>query len=685
MKKKMFSLLGVMALVLVLGVSAVAVTAQDEESAPVTLQDFAGEVATEDVYQAVASVADGVLVSTSDTGEWHTIGAALGADPVDISGYDQLCFTVTDPVGGNTVGVKLVDASGAATERWTDNEAVGGNPKTAENQWTTMCLNLIAYTEVDLTQITQIQFTMFAAGVYNFDDISVQMFGQGVQAAPPPQQLILTVVQDFEQEDTYYSDYQADVSLSTDVVYGGASSLLASSAEGEWHAFGAYPSERPLDVSGYDKVCFWIYDTTANNDGAAANTVGVSLIDAAGTKAEVWTDHADAGDNPKTVQNEWVQMCVNLSAYTGADMTQIDKIQFALYWAGDYYVDDIAFAIAIPDPAANLTQTVVQDFEQEDTYYSDYQADVSLSTDVVYGGASSLLASSAEGEWHAFGAYPSERPLDVSGYDKVCFWIYDTTANNDGAAANTVGVSLIDAAGTKAEVWTDHADAGANPKTVQNEWVQMCVNLSAYTGADMTQIDKIQFALYWAGDYYIDDISFGVLNEEAVVEVPEPVVENLEFTAVQDFEQEDTYYSDYQADVSLGDIAFSGASSLMATSAEGEWHAFGAYPSERPLDVSGYDKVCFWIYDTTTNNSGEAANTVGVSLIDAAGTKGEVWTDNPDAGVNPKTATNEWTQMCINLSAYADVDLTQIDKIQFSLYWAGTYYVDDISFAQVVP
>jgi hypothetical protein len=57
-------------------------------------------------------------------------------------------------------------------------------------------------------------------------------------------------------------------------------------------------------------------------------------------------------------------------------------------------------------------------------------------------------------------------------------------------------------------VWTDWDTAGANSKTVTNEWVQMCINLSAYSGIDLSQVDKIQFALYWAGTYYVDDVTF---------------------------------------------------------------------------------------------------------------------------------------------------------------------------------
>lgn len=175
--KKMIVLLSMLALLF-----SVAMTAAQDAPAPLVLQDFEGEVALEDVYQVTTSVsADvvangaGALASTSSEGEWHTAGAGLAGAPVDISGFDKLCFAVNDTTAaGNTVGVKLVDATGAATERWTDNDGVGKNPKSAANEWTSMCLNLITYTGIDKTQISQIQFTMFAAGAYYFDDVTAQ-------------------------------------------------------------------------------------------------------------------------------------------------------------------------------------------------------------------------------------------------------------------------------------------------------------------------------------------------------------------------------------------------------------------------------------------------------------------------------------------------------------------------------
>lgn len=158
-------------------------------------------------------------------------------------------------------------------------------------------------------------------------------------------------------------------------------------------------------------------------------------------------------------------------------------------------------------PGAVLNPVVAQNFESEDTYYSVYQVETSLG-DVAHSGATALKSHSIGGEWHTAGAYLDPPSFDAGGYGQVCFWIYDTTAVNGGQANNTVGVRLFDASGMNEEKWTDYAGAGDNPKTTKNEWTQMCLNLSAYTLIDLSQLEKIEFAMYWAGDYYFDEITF---------------------------------------------------------------------------------------------------------------------------------------------------------------------------------
>ena len=324
---------------------------------------------------------------------------------------------------------------------------------------------------------------------------------------------VTTVIQDFETDAAPYEAYQAAASLATDVFFTGAQSLKSESSEGEWHGVGVNLGKGAVDLTPYAKLCFYVYDTSTANSGGAKNTVGVKLIDSAGASVERYTDNEGVGANVKTKFEQWTLMCMNLISFTGIDQTKVEKIEFTMYSPGVYYFDDITLLpageeLAMPKVAGGEeVVTDLQTFEAADTFYSDYQADVSLATDIFHGGKSSLMAASASGEWHAFGAYPEPRPADLSKASKLCFWIYDTTANNDGKADNSVGVKLFDAAGVSEEFWTDHEAVGKNPKTVQNEWTQMCLDLNAFSNVDLRKIDKVQFALYWAGNYYVDDIT----------------------------------------------------------------------------------------------------------------------------------------------------------------------------------
>ncbi|MDW8319184.1 MAG: hypothetical protein RMN53_15240, partial [Anaerolineae bacterium] len=503
-------------------------------------------------------------------------------------------------------------------------------------------------------------------------------------ATPTPEPAVTTLIEDFEGSPQLSANDNTQAALG-DVAYNGSRSLKSESSEGEWHTVGVAFAQ-PLDFSRHQALCFFVYDTTAFNNGRAANTVGVKLYDADGKSVERYSDNEGVGDNPKTRKDRWTPICMNLISFTGIDQTRIGKVEFTMYWPGVYYFDDLTLlargdTLAVkeqPEEEGPTQEVVLQDFEGEgEMFYADYQAEVSLATDVVHGGKGSLKAVGPSGEWHAFGAYPAARPFDASGFGRLCFWIYDTTTFNDGKADNTVGVRLFDATGANQEVWTDNPDAGENPKTVTNEWVPMCMNLDAYTEVDLTQLDKVQFAMYWPGTYYVDDITLVGVGTAAAKPAPPRLM-------AQDFEGEgEMAYPDYQAEVSIvNDVVHSGKAAMKAVGPSGEWHAFGAYLSPRPFDATGYGRVCFWFNDTTTNNDGKADNTVGVRLFDATGANQEVWTDHEAAGANPKTVTNEWVHMCINLAAYTELDLTQLDKIQFAMYWPGTYYVDDIEFVR---
>lgn len=329
-----------------------------------------------------------------------------------------------------------------------------------------------------------------------------------------------------------------------------------------------------------------------------------------------------------------------------------------------------------PTRGSGAAPTVTLGFEQNGTFYSDYQASVNLAADIVHGGTTSLKVYGESGEWHAAGAYPDPRPFDASAYDKFCFWIYDATQHDDGSLAdNTVGISLIDAIGQKDEVWSDHTAAGSNLKTVANQWTQMCMNLDAYMLADLTQVDKIQFAMYWPGTYYLDDIQFIGAGAAASGSVPASGV-------LLDFESATSIYGAQNADASISTIAHNGSGSLLNSSSSGNWHIVGANFPGGSYDLTDYSKICLWVDDTTSGNNGNANNTVGVRLVDSSGLYQEVWSDQPGAGDNPRTARDTWTQMCINLSAYSLVNMSSIQAVELEMYWAGDVYFDDIT---VVP
>lgn len=161
--------------------------------------------------------------------------------------------------------------------------------------------------------------------------------GEEAAAGQPPANPLLL---DFENEPEIFSQSNAQVSLA-DNAHSGQASLRITSSQGNWHVGGARFSPRPLDLSAFDSLCFQVYDTTPGDPPGSGNSVGVRLVDAAGKSFERWSDHAEAGDNPKTSQNQWTQMCLALASFQFIDLTKIEEVHFNVYWPGDWYFDDI--------------------------------------------------------------------------------------------------------------------------------------------------------------------------------------------------------------------------------------------------------------------------------------------------------------------------------------------------------
>lgn len=89
-----------------------------------------------------------------------------------------------------------------------------------------------------------------------------------------------------------------------------------------------------------------------------------------------------------------------------------------------------------------------------------------------------------------------------------------------------------------------------------------------------------------------------------------------------------------------------------------------------PVDVSNYKYLTFWIKDNGTNSA-------KVHLIDASGssTSGS-WTGNCVAG--------KWSQLSVKLDQFTGIDLSRLTGITIGEWNAGTYYIDDVQFSDVL-
>lgn len=174
-----------------------------------------------------------------------------------------------------------------------------------------------------------------------------------------------------------------------------------------------------------------------------------------------------------------------------------------------WHTDSIPGATVTPQPtltpmpvAELVAPGIIQDFEAaEPDIYDGFQATASISTEIVYSGKSALKMETGEGTWHNIGFPLADWPLNLSGLQAVCLWVYDRTEAGD----NTLGVRLLDATGASQEAWSDHYTN--NPTTVTDAWVEMCFGLEKYGAVDLTQVTAIELNMYWPSDYYFDAIT----------------------------------------------------------------------------------------------------------------------------------------------------------------------------------
>jgi aryl-phospho-beta-D-glucosidase BglC (GH1 family) len=274
-------------------------------------------------------------------------------------------------------------------------------------------------------------------------------------------------------------------------------------------------------------------------------------------------------------------------------------------------------------------------------------------------------------------------------HDRLTFWVLAKPA-----AANTkssVRVRFFDqSSGT---YHTDGFELTATRKAAYNTWTPVTVLFSQLPSVfDLKTVDKIQFVFANEADtdpapgtYFIDDIQI---------------------------ESRDRYYQDFEqwscSAANPGDCgwAWNGSIGISNTvryngtqawklNGTTYWNGTGIKSQEKRcvppdtcasqdfwhvdinpehLDPRQYDRLTFWVQQLGNNGM---ANNVEIKFFD----RGQY--DNTSEGAKFWTQKSgdygQWARLTVPFDQLpADLNLTDLDNIQLSVYWPGTYYFDDI-------
>ncbi len=274
-------------------------------------------------------------------------------------------------------------------------------------------------------------------------------------------------------------------------------------------------------------------------------------------------------------------------------------------------------------------------------------------------------------------------------HDRLTFWVLakPTAANTK----SSVRVRFFDqSSGT---YHTDGFELTATRKAAYNTWTPLTVLFSQLpSGFDLKTVDKIQFVFANEADtdsapgtYYIDDIQI---------------------------ESNDRYYQDFEqwscSATNPGDCGWAWNGSISISSAvrysgtqswklsgTSYWNGTGIKSQEKRcvppdvcsyqdfwhvdinpqhLDPRQYDRLTFWVQQLGNNGM---PNNVEVKFFDHGQynntTEGaKIWTQKSGEY-------GQWTRLTVPFDQLpADLNLTDLDNVQMSVYWPGTYYFDDI-------
>ncbi|OVE74194.1 hypothetical protein BVX93_00420, partial [bacterium B13(2017)] len=219
-------------------------------------------------------------------------------------------------------------------------------------------------------------------------------------------------------------------------------------------------------------------------------------------------------------------------------------------------------------------------------------------------------------------------------------------------------------------------------KAKYNEWTQLTILFSDLPqDFDLTDLDKIEIKNEMGGVYYYDDIE--VIRDNRVYQSFEWGIEPGGYWAWgTDSSVEFCYDSEYvfEGNVSLklisneinSGVGFQSEHNTKCHNGNQEWWRVDLNPQIN-------DHLSFWVYALPYNGFD---NNLAVEFFDNDNHETNchtVWTEET-------VKYGKWTQIIIPFSELpSSLDLENINRLQFKMYWPGTYYIDSVKACGDVP
>lgn len=228
---------------------------------------------------------------------------------------------------------------------------------------------------------------------------------------------------------------------------------------------------------------------------------------------EIWTTE-------KCIYQQWSTLSVFFSQLPDDfDLTHVTAIEWTFYWPGTYYIDSVSVL---------RKDFIYQSFEHmgtDETALDDIvwawgsEDDLSISTAMHMDGMQSLKLVTRQ-EWGGVGVRcqsKSLNPLNIadqshwhvdftpSQNNLFYFWIYALPKDENN---HFIEVQFFD---HDRHFTDDHKVTYTTPqKAIYKKWTRLSVQLNELPSTlNLSDINKIQFLIYWPGTYYIDGIGIG--------------------------------------------------------------------------------------------------------------------------------------------------------------------------------